>query len=83
MKQKEEEANNFAAKYLLPVSFEDELPFKITEEDVESIAKKYEAHPGIVVGRLQHLGLVKYSFGNKYKAKVDLFNNIKNTKPGL
>ena len=76
-KQKEEEANNFAAKYLLPESFEDELPFKIIDEDVETIAKKYKTHPGIVVGRLQHNGLVKYSFGNKHKAKVDLFRAIK------
>lgn len=76
-KQKEEEANNFAAKYLLPESFEHELPFKITDEDVETIAIKYKTHPGIVVGRMQHNGLVKYSFGNKHKAKVDLFNTIK------
>jgi Zn-dependent peptidase ImmA (M78 family) len=76
-KQKEEEANNFAAKYLLPGSFEDGLPFKIMDEDVEAIAKKYKTHPGIVVGRLQHNGLVKYSFGNKHKAKVNLFNPIK------
>jgi len=73
-KQKEEEANSFAAKYLLPDSFEDELPLKIIDEDVEKIAKKYRTHPGIVVGRLQHNGLVKFSFGNKYKAKVDLFS---------
>lgn len=73
-KQKEEEADNFASKYLLPESFEDELPFKIIDQDVEAIAKKYKTHPGIVVGRLQHNGFVRYSFGNKYKVKINLFN---------
>ncbi len=71
---KEEEANRFASKQLLPEKFEDELPFKIIEEDAETIAKKYNTHPAIVIGRLQHMGLVKYNFGNKYKVKVDLFN---------
>jgi len=41
------------------------------------MAKKYKTHPGIVVGRLQHNGLVKFSFGNKHKAKVNLFNTVK------
>ena len=72
--QKEDEANTFAGKYLLPDSFEDNLPLQIIDEDVETIAKKYKTHPGIVVGRLQHNGIVKYSFGNRYKVKVDLFN---------
>ena len=73
-KVKEEEANRFAAKQLLPDKFEDELPFKIIEEDAETIAAKYNTHPAIVIGRLQHMGLVKYTFGNKYKVKVDLFH---------
>lgn len=74
-RQKEEEANRFAAKHLLQDKFEDELPFSINEEDAETIAKKYHTHPAIVIGRLQHKGLVKYSFGNKYKVKVDLFKS--------
>lgn len=72
-KEKEEEANRFAAKHLLPDSFADELPFRIIEEDAATIAEKYNTHPAIVVGRLQYMGLVKYTFGNKYKVKVDLF----------
>lgn len=78
--QKEDEANRFASKYLLPDSFEDELPFKITDEDFIRLAKKFKTHPGIVVGRLQYLGLVRYSFGNKHKAKIDLFNNAEITR---
>lgn len=72
-KEKEEEANRFAAKQLLPDSFEDELPFKITDVDPVEIAAKYNTHPAIVIGRLQHKGLLKYSFGNAHKVKVELF----------
>ncbi len=72
-KQKEEEANRFAAKQLLPDSFEDELPIKLTELDPVTIAAKHNTHPAIVIGRLQHKGLLKYSFGNAYKIKVELF----------
>ena len=71
--EKEKEANRFAARHLLPDSFEKELPFRIIEEDAVTIAQKYNTHPAIVVGRLQHKGLVKYTFGNKFKVKVDLF----------
>jgi Zn-dependent peptidase ImmA (M78 family) len=71
---KEEEANEFAAKWLLPEDFADDLPFSITEEDVWEIAEKYETHPAVVVGRLQHLGLVSYSFGSQFRIKVKLDN---------
>jgi Zn-dependent peptidase ImmA (M78 family) len=71
--KKEIEANEFAAKILLPETFIDELPKDFTEEDVIKIAKKYKTAPGIVVGRLQHLQLAPYSFGNGLKKKVKLF----------
>ncbi len=71
--KKETEANDFAAKWLLPESFLDELPKDFTEEDIVKIAKKYKTDPGIVVGRLQHLKLAPYHFGNSLKKKVNLF----------
>lgn len=73
-KEKEEEANRFATKNLLPDSFTDKLPFKLVEEDVVAIAENYNTHPGIVVGRLQHMGLLPFSRGNQYKVRVNLFN---------
>jgi HTH-type transcriptional regulator/antitoxin HigA len=71
-KEKEQEANDFAAKWLLPNEFLNELPEKITEQDVKQIAKKYKTHPAIVVGRLQNLGRVPHSFGAGLKQKVAL-----------
>ena len=69
-KQKEKEADEFASKWLLPQNFIDDLPKDFTEEDVLKIAKQYKTDAGIVVGRLQHLGLASYSFGNRLKKKL-------------
>lgn len=71
--KKETEANSFAAGWLLPDEFVDDLPEEFTEEDIVKIAKKYKTNPGIVVGRLQHLGMAPYHFGNSLKKKVTLF----------
>jgi HTH-type transcriptional regulator / antitoxin HigA len=70
--QKEIEANDFANKALLPEDITAELPFKITEEDIRRIARKYNTHPAIVLGSLQHRGLLSHSFGNSLKLKVIL-----------
>lgn len=76
-KEKEDEANRFAAKWLLPENFADGLPYQLIEEDITTIAEKYNTHPAIVVGRLQHLGLVSYSFGSRFREKVTLENYFK------
>jgi HTH-type transcriptional regulator/antitoxin HigA len=70
--QKEIEADDFANKSLLPEDITAELPFKITEEDIRRIARKHNTHPAIVLGRLQHQGVLSYSFGNSLKLKVIL-----------
>ncbi len=72
-KQKEDEANEFASKWLLPQKALDELPLRISEEDLISIARKFNTHAGVVVGRLQHFGMAPYSFGNQLKLRIDLF----------
>lgn len=77
-KDKEEEANEFAGKWLLPSDFLNELPERITNQDVRKIARKYNTHPAIVVGRLQNLGKVSYSFGSELKSRIVLDYFIKN-----
>jgi addiction module HigA family antidote len=71
---KEEEANRFAEKFLLPANFENLLPGKVTEAEVVEIAEKFKTNPGIVVGRLQRMGLLSWSKGNQFKVKVNLFS---------
>lgn len=76
---KEDEANDFAGRWLLSEEFLKELPDTITEKDIRIIARKYETHPAIVLSRLQHKKLVPYSFGNTMKLKVVLDDLL--TKP--
>ncbi len=70
--QKESEADNFANKILLPEDITTELPKNITEKDIKQIARKYNTHAAIVLGRLQHLKILPYSFGASLKLKVIL-----------
>ena len=74
--EKEEEANAFAAKILLT---ENELQqiidaAPLTEEMMHSFADKFRTPAGVIVGRLQHLKLIPFSFGNTCRQKIDLFN---------
>jgi HTH-type transcriptional regulator/antitoxin HigA len=75
---KEDEANEFAARLLLSDNFMQDLPDgEITEKDIRLIARKYHTHPAIVLGRLQKNKLVSYSFGASMKMKVVLDYYIK------
>jgi len=73
-KQKEEEANLFAQKWLLP---EDAYQQIVKEgvrnvRDLEFYSRKYETHPSIIYGRLckeEHLGYG--AFGLSYKLELN------------
>lgn len=75
--QKEKEANDFASKWLLPDNFLDDMSDHITEQEVRKIARRFNTHPAIVVGRLQNLGKVSHSFGSSLKSKIVLDYFIK------
>jgi addiction module HigA family antidote len=67
--EKEEEANLFASDKLIPPA---ELSsflakWKGSLAEVESFADRIGIAPGIIVGRLQHDGLLQNSHGNKLK----------------
>lgn len=66
----EQEANMFSADFLIPVEYKDEL--RLLGSDVRKIfrfAKKLGISPGIVVGQLQHLGIVKHYHLQKLKVR--------------
>jgi len=73
-KQKEKEADEFAIKWTLTKEEQSEilLRFNISEDDVIEFAKKFNTHPAIIIGRLQHDGLVPYSLGRQFFKPVDL-----------
>lgn len=72
--EKEEEANRFAHKWLLPERFEGELSYPLDEEVVLKIAAMYDTHPGIVVGRLQRMKKLEYWQFNGLKERLVLFS---------
>ena len=74
--EKEEEANAFAAKILLT---ENELQqiidaVSLTKEMINEFANKFRTPAGVIIGRLQHLKLMPFNFGNSFRQKIDLFN---------
>lgn len=81
--KKENEANQFAGKMLLPDEFIRDLASPITEIEIRKVAKKYHTHPAIVVGRLQNLNLISFSFCNNLKLKISLEYIIKEQQSTL
>ncbi len=63
----EREANDWAGNYLIPSSHAQLLAGLKTKAAVVSFAQKIGVHPGIVVGRLQHDGLIEPSWMNELK----------------
>ncbi len=63
----EREANEWAGSYLIPGSHAQLLAGLKTKAAVVSFAQEIGVHPGIVVGRLQHDGLIKPSWMNDLK----------------
>lgn len=73
MKAREEEANRFAADTLVPP---EEYFVFILENDVSDAAifraaERMGIAPGILVGRLQHDGLLSQKWGNKLKKRYE------------
>ena len=73
--KKEEEADAFASRTLLPQAAEKEIA-KAGDYSADAIrryAEKYKTHPGIIAGRLQHKGLIpKEGYADLFEA-VALF----------
>lgn len=61
------EANAWASKFLIPSKFEKYLQNLTSKKDVIEFALRLGIHPGIVVGRLQHDGLIEQRWMNDLK----------------
>lgn len=70
----ENDANNFAANYLIPtVAFKKFAPSKFTSDaEIMAFANSIGIHPGIVAGRLQHEGILLPDRCSKFKEKYDI-----------
>jgi HTH-type transcriptional regulator / antitoxin HigA len=72
-KNKEEEADDFAIKWTLTKEEEQEIidSAPLTEPDIKSFAKKFNTHPAIIIGRLQHEELIPYGLGRQFLKPVE------------
>ncbi|MCI0464528.1 MAG: HigA family addiction module antitoxin [Gemmataceae bacterium] len=72
MEKYEEEANRFAADTLIPPKALGEFLRKktFTSESIYAFAEQIGIGPGIVVGRLQHDGVLEHHQGNTFKQKL-------------
>ncbi|EON19378.1 hypothetical protein C265_12546 [Cupriavidus sp. GA3-3] len=68
--EREAEANQFAADMLLPNEYQDRLPeVRSNLRGIIRLARDAGVSRGIVVGQLQHRGLVKQGHFNDLKAR--------------
>jgi HTH-type transcriptional regulator/antitoxin HigA len=67
---REAEADRFSRDILIPRGDASELPILKTLDDVQRYADRIGITPGIVVGRLQHDKLWRYSQGNDLKRQL-------------
>lgn len=69
----EDEANQWAGDLLIPPGKIREVRNPNSKEEILAFAREMNIHPSIVVGRLQHEGLLDYGTGlNKLKVKFEL-----------
>ena len=66
----EEEANAWAADRLIPPRYAPQLAGLSTKASVKAFARRIGIHPGIVVGRLQHDGLIAFRQMNDLKVRL-------------
>ena len=67
----EHEANLFAARILIPPDYEPTLRALRSKESVRQFAADLGIHSGIVVGRLQHEGLLRYDRFNDQRERYE------------
>lgn len=65
----EDEANRWAANFLIPLEYEERLR-SLRPSEIATFAEELGITPAIVVGRLQHEGLIHFSESKKWKRQL-------------
>lgn len=73
-KVKEKEADDFAIKWTLSNTEEAEISkhSELSVADIIAFAKKFGTHPAIIIGRLQHEGIISYGVGRDFIEPIEL-----------
>lgn len=72
--EKEKEAHQFAINQTFTDKQKQEVlqNRSITEQDIIDYAKKFNTHPAMIIGRLQHDGYIHYSVGRQFMEPIIL-----------
>ncbi|PIQ29352.1 MAG: XRE family transcriptional regulator [Bacteroidetes bacterium CG18_big_fil_WC_8_21_14_2_50_41_14] len=72
--EKEKQAHEFAEELIFSKEQEKEVlaKDKLVFNDIIMFSKKFNTHPAIIIGRLQHLGKIPYSVGREYIVPINL-----------
>ena len=72
-REKEKEADHFAIQWTFSQEEQADMTkrFNGTEQDVIAMAKEFNTHPAIIIGRMQHEGLVSHTFGRRFFEVVE------------
>lgn len=75
-KGKEEEADAFSSRILLSQAEENEIIRNgdFSANSIRNYAEKFNVHPGIIVGRLQHEKIIPFTTHSNLIEKIELFN---------
>jgi addiction module HigA family antidote len=75
--EKEQQAHDFAEKWTFSKEQEYEViaAAPLDEDDIITFAKKFNTHPAMIIGRLQHKQLIPFSVGREFIEPVNLSNN--------
>jgi HTH-type transcriptional regulator/antitoxin HigA len=71
--EKEKEADNFAKHWTLTEDEEAQIlaAFPLKIKDIEVFAKEFNTHPAIIIGRLQHNGVLPFSMGRNFIEPIE------------
>jgi addiction module HigA family antidote len=75
--KKEQEAHDFAEEWTFSKKQEQEIinAAPLTENGIVAFAEKFNTHPAMIIGCLQHRDLIPFSVGRQFIVPVDLSNN--------
>lgn len=69
--KQEHEADNFASRWLLTdEQYQQVIQRPVTPDSITAYARQFGTHPAIIVGRLEHKGLLKHNRYRHLKAEV-------------
>lgn len=73
-KEFENQADTFASNWLLTKNQENEIlnNNRLTKDDIVLYAEKFDTHPAIIIGRLQHKKIIPYGIGNDFFVQIEL-----------